>query len=710
MAPKSSNLGHRWRFHRLGGFDQVRIETGADIRHLPELDQKLWAALSCPATGVEFDAHTLGLLDSDNDGRIRVPEVLEAVGWTCRVLKDPGDLLKQYSSLPLGAIDDSNEEGRLVLASAERILRNLGKADAAVITAGDTADTNEIFAETRFNGDGVVPPGAAEKADLAKAIEEIMACVGSAPDRSGASGVTQELSDRFFAEAAEHLAWWAEGEAHGAAVLPLGDDTEKAAAAFEAVKAKIDDYFTRARLAGFDPRAAAPLNPAEADYTALALKTLSAATDEVGAFPLARIEPDRPLPLGKGLNPVWSAALAAFREQVVLPLLGNVGELTEEQWSDISTRFAAHSAWHAAMRGPAVAPLGITRVRELASGDTQASIDALIAQDRELEGESSAIESVDRLVCYYQHLHTLLHNFVSLSDFYTPDNKAIFQAGTLYLDGRSCELCVLVGDIGKHSSLASLSRMYLAYCECRRRGGQERMTIVAAFTSGDSDNLMVGRNGVFYDRRGDDWDATIVKIVEHPISVSQAFWSPYKRIARMVSQQTEKFTGERDKAVDAGPAKGIAGAAGPAKEGKVPPTPFDIGKFAGIFAAIGLAVGAIGTALASVLTGFLGLRWWEMPLAIVGLILLISGPSVIMAYLKLRQRNLGPMLDANGWAVNTQAKINIPFGSTLTRVAALPPGAERTMRDPFAEKKHPWKFYLLLLMLLAACVLISVQN
>ena len=623
------------------------------------------------------------------------------MNWTCSLLKEPGDLLKQEAGLPLAAIADSSEVGRQVLASAKSILKNLGKADAEVITADDTADTNKIFATTQFNGDGVVPPSAADNAELTKAIDDIMACVGSVPDRSGSEGINQELSDQFFTTTAEYLAWWREGEADAANVLPLGEDTEQAAAVFEAVKGKIDDYFTRARLASFDAHAAAPLNPAESDYTALALKTLSAATEEIAAFPAARIEADRPLPLTKGVNPGWSVALAAFREQVALPLLGDVTELTETQWADISARFAAHSAWYAAMRGGAVAALGVARVKKLTDGATQAAVDALIAQDKELEQEANAIESVDRLLHYYQHLDKLLHNFVSLRDFYTPEKKAIFQAGTLYLDGRSCELCVIVDDVGKHSTLASLSQTYLAYCECRRRGGEEKMTIAAAFTGGDSDNLMVGRNGVFYDRQGADWDATIVKLIEHPISVSQAFWSPYKRIARMISQQIEKFAGERDKAVEASAAKGVADASTSVQTGKGPAAPFDIGKFAGIFAAIGLAVGAIGTALAAVLTGFLGLAWWQMPLSLVGLLLLISGPSMLMAYLKLRQRNLGPMLDANGWAVNTLAKINLPFGSTLTRTAQLPRGAQRSMRDPFAEKKRPWKFYLFVLILLA---------
>ena len=72
-----------------------------------------------------------------------------------------------------------------------------------------------------------------------------------------------------------------------------------------------------------------------------------------------------------------------------------------------------------------------------------------------------------------------------------------------------------------------------------------------------------------------------------------------------------------------------------------------------------------------------------------------------MAWLKcLRKRNLGPILDANGWAVNTQAKINVPFGASLTKVATLPPGSQRDLVDPFAEKKKPWGLYLTLIIII----------
>jgi len=107
---------------------------------------------------------------------------------------------------------------------------------------------------------------------------------------------------------------------------------------------------------------------------------------------------------------------------------------------------------------------------------------------------------------------------------------------------------VRVEDPIKHAVLAGLSETYLAYCDCTRKGVAEKLQIAAAFTGGDSDNLMVGRNGIFYDRQGHDWDATITKIVEKPISVWQGILSPYKRIGRLIGDQMAKAAAARDQA------------------------------------------------------------------------------------------------------------------------------------------------------------------
>lgn len=700
LTPPTSD--HRWRFFRSGGFDQVRIDRGADLTALKDLDLKLWATLSCPTSGLEFDEKTLVLIDTDEDGRIRPPEIIAAVEWAASLMKNPDDLVQGGTELPLAAIDDGHPEGSRILASAREILNNLGKENADVISIEDTADADQIFGRKRFNGDGIVPVTSADDDSTRQLIGEIIDCIGAEVDRSGDPGISEAQVAAFFDELKACSAWWDAAENDGKNVLPFGMDTLEMAATIDAVRAKADDYFTRCHLAAFDPKAEALLNSSEAEYAALAALELSADARDLARLPLSMIKPEKPLPLVEGMNPAWHTAVIALKNRVVTPLLGDKDALTAGEWDDLKARFAPFFAWKAAVQGPRVEKLGRDRIRELLDGDARSAITQLIEADKALAPQAEALASVERLLIYRRDLLTLLNNFVSLRDFYTRKAKAIFQAGTLFLDGRHCELCVRVNDIDKHSALAHLSLTYLVYCRCARRGGTEQMTIAAAFTEGDSDNLMVGRNGVFYDRKGRDWDATIVKIIEHPISIRQAFWSPYKRVARMINQQIEKMAAARDKAVEEKSAAGIADAGKQVEAGAKPAAaPFDIARFAGIFAAIGLAIGAIGTAAAALATGFLSLKWWQMPLAFVFVILAISIPSMILAWLKLRQRNLAPILDANGWAVNTRARINIPFGTALTGVAKIAPGSERSLYDPFAEKKKPWPLYAVLCLLLA---------
>jgi hypothetical protein len=282
----------------------------------------------------------------------------------------------------------------------------------------------------------------------------------------------------------------------------------------------------------------------------------------------------------------------------------------------------------------------------------------------------------------------LLCNFVNFRDFYL-SGEAVFQAGTLYLDERSCDLCVRVDAAGSHADIAGASNTFLVYCDCTRRGAgdaPEKMTIAAALTAGDESRVHVGRNGIFYDRAGHDWDARVVKVVKQPISIREAFWLPYRRIGTFIGEQIEKFAGERDKEVETTGKDHVTGVAQSAVE-DAPEKPFDVARFAGILAAVGLAIGAIGSALAVVLTSFFGLAWWQMPLALAGVMLAISGPSMLIAYLKLRGRMLGPILDGAGWAVNAEARINIAFGTSLTERGALPSDAQRIRRDLYPDKK-----------------------
>ena len=265
------------------------------------------------------------------------------------------------------------------------------------------------------------------------------------------------------------------------------------------------------------------------------------------------------------------------------------------------------------------------------------------------------------------------------------DVKAIFQCGTLIIDQRACKFCMRVNDTGKHSASAAPSGMYLVYCDCTTKTKPAKLQIVAAVTVGDIGALAVGKNGVFYDNSGLEWDAVITKIVDNPINISQSFWSPYRRMATAIENLINKSAADKDSKIMAKATAEINAAPNKTIDDKTAAAtpPFDIAKFAGIFAAIGMAVGMIGTALASIFKGLFALSWWQLILVFVCILLVISGPAMIMAWLKLRRRNIAPLLNANGWAVNAASKISIPFGETLTDIAVFP---HIKLKDPYAKK------------------------
>ncbi|HEY5480231.1 MAG TPA: hypothetical protein VIL39_02000, partial [Verrucomicrobiae bacterium] len=344
-------------------------------------------------------------------------------------------------------------------------------------------------------------------------------------------------------------------------------------------------------------------------------------------------------------------------------------------------------------------------VRQILASAAKDTLTKLVAEDKSLEPQFTAIAAVEKLARYNRDLYKLLNNFVSFRDFYGRKDKAIFQAGTLYLDQRSCDLCLTVEDAGRHALLAGLAGTYLAYCDCVRKATGEKLQIVAAFTGGDSDNLMVGRNGIFYDRKGRDWDATITKIIENPISIPQAFWAPYKKVVRMIEEQVAKRAAAADTAAtqkfeQTAATVVQADQPQPAPPPQQPKTKMDTGTLA----AIGLVLATLLGALGGIFGAIAKLPAWQVPLAILGILLAISLPSMLLAWLKLRKRNLSPILDANGWAVNAKAKINVPFGGSLTGVAALPPGSQRDLVDPFAEKKRPWALYITLAVIVALAI------
>ncbi|MCL2328745.1 MAG: hypothetical protein FWC39_09595 [Bacteroidetes bacterium] len=683
---------YQWRFARIGGTNRVVIECAQDLLNLHTLDQKLWTALACPASNLMIDHKTLRYLDADSDGRIRVPEILAAVKWLCAMVNDAETFFEQSPEFALSNFNESNPDALTLKNSALQILDFLSAPSMETISAEQTANVENMFANTDFNGDGIITTISTDNEELKKAIETIAACMGSLTDRCGLEGISEEKITEFFTECANYTQWCAIAESNKTEYFPFGEETADLFATFTAVREKINDFFFQCKFAQYNTEFAntsLPINCADVLQTPqeAELQTI------INKLPISPISTTAQLSFVEKINPAWETQLTQFYTNIFSKAYSQTF-MTEQQWRTIEQKFAKYAEWLGQKQGEKVAHLGEAAIHELQN--LQAPLLDLVAQDNEQKQNVDTILLVDKFMCLHRDIVRILRNFVNFHDFYSASDAAIFTNGTLFIDQRSCSLCIPVQNIDAHTTLASNSGMFLLYCDCTHKQTKEKQSIVAVLTNGDIDNLMVGRNALYYDKNGGDWDATVVKIVDNPISIRQAFWSPYRKFSQFISNQIQKFGNSRASAVEENTVKNVESSVGnittPAVSGIPAPAavPFDIGKFVGIFAAIGLAIGAIGGVLVSVVSGFLKLKWWEMPLAIVAIMLAISGPAMLIAWFKLRNRNLGPILDANGWAINARAIINIPFGNTLTSIAQIPHNAKINIHDPFAVKSMVW--------------------
>lgn len=370
--------------------------------------------------------------------------------------------------------------------------------------------------------------------------------------------------------------------------------------------------------------------------TAAANDALAAVEPVVEAFflppedmPLVTEEPDKTLPLRDHLNPKHLEAILAFADKCVKPLLGDRETLDRLAWKKVKTAFAPYRAW-------------------------------LAAKPVMNAGVKGALDDEERVLRYKLHLLEFLENYVNMKRLYAEDDLAIFQTGTLRIDAKELNLCFHVESEAAHSALAEKSKCCVIYLKLTRPAEGATRSICAVVTAGAVGQLYVGRNGVFYDRDGKDWEAVVTKVVESQVSLREAFWAPWRKLGEGIAAAVKKFLGDKQTAaqknVEAGAQSAQAGGAAMASS----------------VAAIGIGVGMMGAALASIMAAVSNMASWQILVAIVAVILVVSLPSVILTWFKLRQRDLGAILNASGWAINRPMRFSVKRARGFTKCAGNP--------------------------------------
>lgn len=701
---------HKLEFRRIGGSYQPLVENADDLRELLELDEAHWALNSISVTSMRCDERFLAFLDDDMNGKIRTGEVKRAVVWFLGVLRDFHGFEEGSDTLLLSAIDDSTPEGAALLDSAKLVLTNLGDDSADRITLAQIRNDQQIIACARRNGDGVIPPEAADTPEAEELIRTAMKAFGSIRDVSGSEGIDGTILDSFVSAATNFLAWADAPGKDPETLLPFGEDTAASYQKYAAVASEIDNYFIACEALNFSTEAPQRLGKVE---NTIDLLNNPAIRSFFSAAPPAEPRDDGKLDFKTRLNPLQRDALLAFAADKHLKHLLKESKLSQPEWERLKEKFAPYAAWLSSRPEDPSGGLDLETLRCLTRPERVDQLREMLAADLAVAPRIGACNQLHKLILFQAGLKEFLNNYINLSLLFNPDAPSLLQAGKLVMDGMCLTLCSIVQNVAEHKNIVQRSNICVIYLDASTGtpDAARTMKLAVAVTSRNIHNFFVGKYGIFFAADGSLWDARIIDVVQQPVSISEALRMPFYKFGEFIANLADRFFSTKSQDAQkqlevnlnsAATTATTAPGALPAAQAAKAQTPAVSGSMMLMGSGIGIA--ALGSSIAFIVKQLAHVSIWNVLAVLLGIILIFGGPVVVVSLVKLYRRNLSRFLEANGVAVNRPMRLSRRMGTIFTYAPKLPKATllKRDLVNYFSHPISNWPLRILLILLLAA--------
>lgn len=681
-------------YRLVAGSTQVEIKTFADLVEAVQIPETQWVATSAPTSTLVADPAFLALLDSDQNGRVRVDEVQAAVVWTKKMLKDGKGADEGSDVVVLSRLSD---DAARLKAAAELILSNLGEADVSKVSLAQLRAAQPKLRAAGKNGDGIVASKhLPEKPEKVRALaDQIAALFAETKNRGGDAGLSVD-NLKAFRDA--RTAMLAHLEKRTAVFAPLADGGDALARAqrIDAVRSRIDEHFLLCRLVASQPDARERFRLAAATIEGL-VGDRAGMEKALASLPIAAPDPSGVIAWGTLLRGPSFELLSSFAKEIAGPLLKSNDQLTEAAWRDLTAKADAVLGWQKEHDANLTAKI---------AADLKAMKDADLdviakAQTDDLAQKEKLDDAADleKLALFQRWLLNFANSFLSVPDLYSK-KRALFERGWGVLAGRRYNLSVLVPDMGAHRAQTEQGTTCVVYCRIEDKAGGATYDVALPKTRGWSTELAVGKRGLFYDVDNVEHDAVVTHIVRHPVSVVEAALTPFLRLGTFINTKLEGLGGGVDDAMAKQTAvvgsafdKTATGAtaalkaaptlpaptAAPAPAPTSAPTPAPAATQAGPGNALamgGFAVAAIGSSIAFVVAQLKALNVGDVLQIVMTLFAAVAIPSGFVGWLKLRRRNLAQLLEGAGWALNDRLKMTAPLAAMITKKPARLAGSK----------------------------------
>lgn len=678
-----------------GGSYQLDIKSVEDLEALNFIDEAFWMATSVPTFSLNCSDDFIKVLDKNKSERVLSSDLRESVLLLLDVLKNYDRVNAKSNALALNDFSDSPKAQELKEAFKE-ILSNLGKAESDELTLEDLRNVNGILKNGLSNGDGIIPADHIEDPELQNFVKDIILCLGSADDVNGIQGIGKPRLETFLTAAKDYLAW-KDSKDYNPEILPLHEKTADAYKVFSDIRPKINEYFRLCQQYKY----AETLGQKYILATCGPEKnsSLEQAADYLKENSIAPLNSDCELRLDAEINPYYTSSLIDLREKILNEFLARpANTLIESDWKNVCDIFLPYEDWLATQKGKEVKSLDDEKLRTYLNSGFPGKLEELIAEDKELGHKLKIRVQLEEIIILQKEVIDFCNNFISFPHLYNPEKRAMFEAGHLVIDGRIFNFNIKIKDVDQHAKLAKRSGIYVMYIEITGAKEDGKYYICTPVTSHRLGLLGVDKRGVLFDLNGKEWDAKVVKVLDNPVSLTEATLAPFKKFCQMIIDAVDKISSGTEKHLE----KQIGSTGQDLQKNltTVPKGPPEPSKETSSATARDLMVtgsvtfAALGSSFAYITSTFTGMNW-EHRLSAFGIgLMAIILPVMFVSAIKLYRRNISSILEASGWAMNAHMRLTNQLAKILAPKPDAPGKLFRKKRDILKSFSNKFKFRL----------------
>ncbi|MBL4700987.1 MAG: hypothetical protein JKX85_07000 [Phycisphaeraceae bacterium] len=675
-------------FERIGRVEQLRITDCRGLAGILEIDQAHWIATSAPIASLRVDPVFLARIDSDQNGRIRADELCAAIRWLLGHLKDPRGVNEQSDTLILGTIDTTSEEGERIFAQIEKILCRLDKENQQSITLDDIRTLKRTIEQSNVSEAGIAIVDAADNEKAHELLTAIVAVTGGADHPSGHKGVGTPQLSAFLEDFKQYEKWVEKEDQVRESLTVFGQSYQQAYELYRQMAPKFDSYFAQCLALTQDPTLASRFALPADRVQATDFHDLNSVRQLLSDAPIAKPCPKQTYSFEQPTNTVYIKALKRFADEILVPLNMDTLNVTAQQWQLVHETFHDYDQWVTNKPTSAIVTMPVEKIRELTTTDSVDMIRHLINTSNQTAIELNEIRRVEQLALYQAHMIELANNFVSFPYLYDPKKIALFEHGSLVMDGRRFNMAIRVDNRKEHINATASSDIFVIYVLIRGINDETDLELAFPVTSGGKGNITLGKRGIFHNLKGETRDAQIVHLVENPISLTEALIAPFKRITSLITGKIEKLTTSAEKNLDqatdtTSTAVQNAGSGSGGGNSGVGTSGGGGGMMAGgVLAAGSLAIAALGSAAAYIAQIFMTNGIFKILGGLLAALVAVMIPVAIVALIKLVKRDLSCMLEGAGWAINACMRLTRQQADQFTHRPLVPGVVHRWFTSP----------------------------